>query len=261
MLIRLLIFLLLTCPLSAQAALTIQGTRIIYDEARGEATVLMRYDGDTPTLLQMWLDTGDETALPGSEEIAFIITPAVARLDPGSGQTVRILRVGEGMAGDRESVLYFNTLEVPPAPSAQLSAGEPFMQFSIRGRFKFFYRPKGLPSSVERAPELLRFAIADEPLPDGRLQLQISNASPYHITFSTLHLRLPGDADLESTPHLAFDHDTPSERMVPPLGELLIPLEWGEIRPGDRAVPELAVHYTIINDAGGIQPGQGRVEP
>jgi len=259
MLIRLLMFLFLTCSLSAHAALTIQGTRIIYDERRGEATVLMRYDGDAPTLLQMWLDSGDETALPGSEEIAFIITPAVARLDPGSGQTVRILRVGEGMAEDRESVLYFNTLEVPPAPSAQLASGEPYMQFSIRGRFKFFYRPRGLPVSVDQAPGMLRFTLADT-LPDGRLQVRVENPSPYHVTFSTLNLRLLGDGGLESAPQLAFDHETPSERMVAPMDELLLPLEWGELGAGGEVPPGLEIHYTIINDAGGIQPGQGRVE-
>jgi len=259
MLIRLLSILwLLTASVSAHAGLVIQGSRIIYHEAAGETSVHMQYVGDMPTLLQAWMDAGEESAAPGMEEVPFILMPAVTRLEPGNGQTIRILRIRDGLPQDRESIFYFNTLEVPPAPTAQMAAGEAFMQFSIRGRFKFFYRPKGLTVGPEQAASMLQFAIA-EPDAGGRIQVRVSNPSPYHVTFSTLALQPAGTGESESA--LArFGTDAPYERMVAPMGALLLPLEWESLSPGMRLPAEIEVHFTIINDAGGLLSQQARVE-
>jgi len=248
--------LLLTASVGAQAGLVIQGSRIIYHEAAGETSVHMQYVGDMPTLLQAWMDAGEESAVPGMEEVPFILMPAVTRLDPGNGQTIRILRIRDGLPQDRESIFYFNTLEVPPAPTAQMAAGEPFMQFSIRGRFKLFYRPKGLPVSSDQAASMLQFAIAEADA-EGRVQVRVINPSPYHITFSSLALQAVG-ADSESA--LArFGTDAPHERMVAPMGELVLPLEWESLSPGMRLPAEVEVDFAIINDAGGLMARRMRV--
>jgi len=259
------LLLLLTCSQSVHAGLVIRGSRIIYEEARGEVTVQMQYVGDSPALLQMWLEPDDSHSAPGEQEVPFIITPAVTRVDPGNGQTVRILRTGDGLPQDCESVLYFNTLEVPPAPTAQIAAGEAFMQFSIRGSFKFFYRPKGLTAHPGQAPTQLQFSLAG-PLPDGRLQLRVNNASPYHVTFSALSVHRGGErkaaqqddpiaamSALLETALVRFSHDSPGERMVAPFGELLLPLDWGTLPAGSGLPAGIEVGYSIINDAGGVQ--------
>jgi len=250
--------LLLTLPLSASAGLVIQGSRVIYNEAAGEATVQMQYVGDAPTLLQVWMSREDAALAPGDEEIPFILMPAVARLDPGNGQTIRILRVRDGLPQDRESLFYFNTLEIPPAPTALVSAGEAFMQFSIRGQFKFFYRPKGLPLAPDKAIERLQFSIAD-PTPDGQVQLRIRNGSPYHVTFSTLALHRPGAAD-DAAPLLRFDPQAPVERMVSPMAELLLPLERDALPEGADVPAGVEVAFAIINDAGGPESRTQKVE-
>jgi len=250
--------LLLAATLSAHAGLVVQGSRIIYYEDGGEAAVSMRYVGDAPTLLQVWIDSGEEFESPGLEEVPFILMPAVTRLDPGDGQTIRIMRTRDGLPQDRESTFWFNTLEVPPAPTALVAAGEAFMQFSIRGRFKFFYRPKGLSVAPGKAVEMLQFSVA-EPDAEGRPQVRVYNPSPYHVTFSTLALQAAGAAaDTEST--LArFDADAPHERMVAPMGELHLPLEWNAPSAGTRLPAELQVDFSIINDAGGLERQQRKV--
>jgi len=258
MLIRLFIALMcLIAPLSAHAGLVIQGSRIIYHEAGGEAVVHMQYVGDAPTLLQVWIDSGNAAA-PGEEDVPFILMPAVTRLDPGNGQTIRILRTRDGMPQDRESVFYFNTLEVPPTPTAQMEAGEAFMQFSIRGQFKLFYRPRGLPVIPEKAIEMLQFAIA-EPDAEGRVQLKVRNASPYHVTFSTLAVRTPG-APEQTEALLSFGTDAPFERMIAPFGELLLPMAWGALAEGAPLPAAVEVDFAIINDAGGRQTKRQKVE-
>jgi len=254
MLIRPFIALLWAVSLStpAQAALTIQGARIIFEESRGEATVHMQYTGSVPALLQVWMDSGAAEGAPGSEESRFIMLPALTRLEPGMGQSIRILRVGDGgFAQDRESVLYFNTLEVPPAPTTQLAAGDSFMQFSIKGRLKFFYRPKGLTLKPDKAFESLQFSLG-EPLADGRMQLRIHNPSPYHVTFAQLELRHADDGGgADTRPLLGFNYYSRAERMVAPMQELLMPLEWVEATPGAPLPTHLRVDFTVINDVGG----------
>jgi len=259
MFIRLLMpLLLLTASLSAHAGLVIQGSRIIYDEVSGEAAVQMQYVGDTPTLLQAWLESEESSsASPGEGETPFILMPAVTRLDPGNGQTIRILRIRDGLPQDRESMFWFNTLEVPPAPTAQLAAGDAFMQFAIRGQFKFFYRPKDLPVPSGKAIELLQFSIA-EPAADGRMQLRVHNASPYHVTFSTIKLHQAGAAE-DAEALLGFGHDSPAARMVAPMGELLLPMEWKALSEGAPVPVEAEVDFAIINDAGGVQSRRQRL--
>jgi len=257
MLIRFLsALLLLACTVSAHAGLVIQGSRIIYYEGQGETSVNMQYVGDAPTLLQAWIDV-DEQSAPGEGEVPFILMPAVARLDPGNGQTIRILRTRDGLPQDRESLFYFNTLEVPPAPTAQMAAGETFMQFSIRGQFKLFYRPKGLKLAPEKAIELLRFSMA-EPDEEGRMQVQVANASPYHVTFSTLALRAVG-ADASAPPLLSFGMDAPFARMVAPMGTLVLPLQREALSAGMGLPDALEVNFTIINDGGGLQSRTQRI--
>jgi len=258
MLIRLLtVLLLMTCSVCAHAALVIQGSRVIYDEARGEASVFMRYVGEIPALLQVWMDRNGEGALPESGRVPFIVSPAVARLDPGNGQTIRILRIGDDLPQDRESLFYFNTLEVPPAPTELMAAGEAFMQFSIRGQFKFFYRPKGLAVSAAQAIELLRFSVAEPDL-DGKIRLRIYNASPYHVTFSSVGVKQAG-ASSSAEPLLSFDPNASVERMVTPMGELLLPLEWNALSAGAPLPAEVEVDFAIINDAGGLMTRRMRV--
>jgi len=253
------VLLLLTGTMTAHAGLVIRGSRVIYDENRGETTVHMRYTGEVPILLQVWLDSGDAEQPPGSENIPFILNPAVTRMDPGNGQTVRILRVGDGLAQDRESLFWFNTLEVPPAPSAETLANDNILRFSVRGRFKLFYRPRGLPSSPVQAAGALRFSL-DAPLADGRAQVRIHNPTPYHVTLSRLELRRAGEP-ADSPALLAFNHQSNQERMTPPMGELLMPLEWGTLAPGSALPSDLQADFHTINDSGGLEPGQRRVGP
>jgi len=259
MLSRLLTALLLfTATSSVHAGLVLRGARVIYEEARGEATVHLRSTAGVPIVMQVWLDTGQAREQPGDEDIPFILTPAVTRVEPGNAQSVRVLRVREGMPADRESLFWFNTLEVPPMPVEQMANGDNFLRFSVHARFKFFYRPKGLPSGPERALETLRFSLETPAQVDGRAQVRIYNPSPYHVTFSNLALHRAGDA--ESAPALLeFNHESMLERMVPPMGELIMPLEWKALPPGTQMPVGLEIRYSTINDAGGIEPGRGRI--
>jgi len=249
-----LIMLLLVCPLLAQADVIIRGTRIIYDEARGETVVSIREVGDGPKLVQIWLDNGDDRIEPGQQEVPFLLTPAVTRMDPDTGQSIRILRVGDGLAQDRESLFWFNTLEVPPSPTGLVENGESFIQFASRVRLKFFYRPKGLQPTLDKAIGLLHFSRATPDL-DGRVQVRVRNSSPYHITFRHLTLH-PTEA--EDAPVLA--DLVPGHWMVAPMDELVVLLQPAHDVTQSPGFPEgTQVVFGIVNDYGGVIDGQQRL--
>jgi len=240
MLIRLLCVVWLVSALSAQAGVQVRGTRIIYDEAQGETTAHVRYLGQGSRLLQMWMVDG----VTGEHQTHFIVTPVVTRVEPDGEQVVRILRTREGLPRDRESLFYFNVLEVPPEPTGLIVEQQPFLQIAMQEQFKFFYRPRGLRVPPDKAIELLRFSAAP-PAPDGRLQVRVRNPSPYHVTFAEVKLHPPGST---GAPVMELAADvTPGERMVPPMGELLLRLDGAATHLPAGA----EVEYSIINDKGG----------
>jgi len=239
MLIRVLLIVLLCAALPAQAGVQVRGTRIIYDEQQGETVAHLRYLGQGTRLLQVWL----VDALSGDERVPFIVTPPVSRIEPDGEQIVRILRTREGLPQDRESLFYFNVIEVPPEPTGMIASEQPFLQISMHSQFKLFYRPRGLRVPADRAIELLRFSSAP-PAPDGRLQLRVRNPSPYYVTFAEVRLHQGG----AGVPVMQLARDvTPGERMVAPMGELLLRLDGA-----DGHLPyDAEVDYVIINDRGG----------
>jgi len=237
---------LLLAGTSAHAGLAISGTRVIYEEAQGETTVNVRHaDGDDAVLVQAWIDDGAPDTQPGQQTMPFILTPAVALMEPGGAQVIRVLRTGE-LPQDRESLFFFNVLEVPPDASDKLAAGQSFVQFAMQARLKFFYRPRGLQPSIDRAYELLSFAA--EPDSGGKLRVRIKNPTPYHFTFSEFALVA---SDAEDAPKLAELDDTEMwNAMIEPASELVVPLkavgEGQSLRVGGHTL-----RYTFINDQGG----------
>jgi len=244
----------LLCPWWVQASVVVTGTRVIYDETKKESVVRLRQTGEVPVLVQLWLDDGDDNLEAHTKQTPFLITPAVTRMDPDAGQSVRIQRVGEAISQDRETLMFFNVLEIPFAPTAQRNAGDNFIQFSSRARLKFFYRPKGLRPEPEKVHQLLRFSLLPERNERGEWQVRISNPTPYHAVFKDLALRTGADATTpalaELSPALGVNDTT-----VAPMAELVLPL-----KPASDAlalgVSAIQVAYGVVGDYGNIIAGQ-----
>ncbi|MGE8236394.1 MAG: molecular chaperone [Stenotrophomonas indicatrix] len=171
--------------LPASAAVTLQGTRIVHDVSKGrDVTVKASNTGERPAMTQVWIDDGDSTARPENVRTPFRLTPAEPRLlQAQQGQAYRITyapRPSETpLPTDRESVFYFNLLDIPPKPAD--AAGKNLLQFAVRTRVKLFHRPAGLPGNARDAAGQLQW----------RAQaggLQVRNPSAYHVTLSTLSL-------------------------------------------------------------------------
>jgi len=234
-------FLLLMASSWCHAGVVINTTRIIFNEADGEASAQLRNGGAAPLLVQTWLDAGDPRAKVESLHLPFAMTPSTARIDPARSQAVRIFRTRDELPKDRETLFWFNALEIPPMPTQRLTQGENLLQLSFRTRIKFFYRPAGLSPSFTDSLKLLQFNVTNGA--DGTLQVIVHNPSPYHITLRSLSLREGADAPALTELTGAGSH------MVLPGGDLSLPMKW--VGGTNAAQQAATAYYTIINDQGG----------
>lgn len=170
----------------AQAGVAIDGTRIIYPAKEREVTVKLTNKGVSPVLMQVWVDRGEAQSKPQEADAPFLVTPPIFRLDPQKGQSVRLTFTGESLPSDRESLFWFNALEIPPVPQ---DAGGNVMQIAVRSRLKLFYRPEGLAGDLPSAIEQVSWSVQKQ---GATYVLRGENASPYHLSFSALALHQGG---------------------------------------------------------------------
>ncbi|SOZ18334.1 periplasmic pilus chaperone [Cupriavidus taiwanensis] len=224
----------------AHASVVIAGTRVIYRAQETEATIKLTNEGKAPALTQVWIDKGDPKAAPAAIEVPFTVTPPVSRIDPGKGQTLRILYTGEPLAQDRETVFWLNVLEIPPKPSAE-DADTNKLQLAFRSRIKLFFRPAKLKGTAEEAPAMIRWRVAQA---GGKPALEGSNPSAYHVSFSRIELVGGGKT-------ARFEDGG----MIGPGETKSFPLT-GEVSQG----PDARVRFNTINDYGGSARGEAALD-
>jgi chaperone protein EcpD len=221
---------------SANASVTIGGTRVVYPLDQREVTVKLENDSAAPSLVQVWIDDGHPDAKPGEIKVPFVITPPIFRMDPKKSQTLRVIYSGEAVPTDRESVYWLNVLDIPP--KADNKDGANTLQLAYRTRIKVFVRPPKLAGKPEEAPAQLSWKVTAAP--DGKGEaLSVSNPTPYYVSFS--------EVDVESG-----GHTYKNERggMVAPHATEVMPVaQMNAVATGAK------VHYTAISDYGGAMPG------
>jgi P pilus assembly chaperone PapD len=139
---------------SVFSSVIINGTRIIYPGKQREVTVQLSNNGASPALIQSWIDEGDAKTTPENSKAPFIISPPISRVEPTTGQALRVSLTTASLPQDKESLFWLNVLEIPPAPTgANNSAPENYLQVAFRSRVKLLYRPTGLPGKRMMHPK------------------------------------------------------------------------------------------------------------
>lgn len=222
----------------AQAEIVIATTRIIYKENSKNVDVRIENRGRSPLLLQTWMDTGDKNEDPSKIVVPFTITPPISRLDPKRGQTVTFVYTGsQALPKDRESVFWFNALEVPPKPSDAQRQDASILQMAFRTRIKFFWRPEGIGGDLASASavEKIKWSAVRE---NGKAGVQAANNSPFHVSYSSATLTVQGKK-----------YDVKVD-MVRPFSQSTFSVEGlNTIPSGSR------LDYNAINDYGGLIKG------
>ncbi|HCM1916885.1 TPA: fimbrial chaperone [Salmonella enterica subsp. salamae serovar 28:r:e,n,z15] len=221
---------------TAWADIVISGTRIIYREAQKDMTVRLENKGSRPLLVQSWLDTGNDNIEPGAIKVPFNATPPVSRIDPKKGQTIKVMYTGgQPLPADRESVFWFNVLEVPPkAKPAEGGAAQNTLRLAFRTRIKLFYRPKALQDLAGEAPAKL---VWQSRTVDGKPAIVITNPTPYFVSFNNIELESAGKK-------YAING-----QMAAPLSDTTVSFK------SANSARSGTINYSFINDFGGIING------
>ncbi|MDQ8952905.1 fimbria/pilus periplasmic chaperone [Acinetobacter rudis] len=212
------------------AAIIINGTRVIYPGNEKVVTVQVKNEGDTPAMMQSWIDDGDADITPDKIEVPFVLTPPVSRVDANTGQSIQISLVHHQLPQDRESVFWLNILDIPAKP--KLKEGDQvkdqsLLQIAIRSRIKLFYRPAQLAEKTVYAPNDLQWnKVGDE--------IEISNPTAYFVNISSLKTVNTAHSSIELTPE----------------GLMIAPFQQQRISLKDHSVKSLEMES--INDYGGM---------
>ncbi|MFP2378005.1 molecular chaperone [Enterobacter ludwigii] len=219
-------FIFLAIP--AEAGVVVSGTRVIYPENENEVTVKVTNKGNTPVLIQAWIDEGDQNVEPAKIMAPFVITPPMNRINPDKGQTLRITNINQkSLPDDRESLFWLNVLEIPSIAPAAASKNK--LQIAFRTRIKMFYRPSNLKHSSVSVAESLQWSLHKD-------NLKIQNNSPFHITLLNVK---PANGKSEIT-----------LPMIKPFDSVTVSVDSNQFKNG------MQLYYRFINDYGSVKEAQ-----
>ncbi|WP_058911701.1 molecular chaperone [Entomohabitans teleogrylli] len=228
---RVLVLSICALPLLANASVVLENTRIIYDGGKEGKTVKITNNDATPYIVQLWTDSGNTHSRPGESNAPFIILPPSFKMTPNSVQTTRIIYNGSPLPGDRESIFYFNMVQVPPVQQNQNA-----MAVVLKNRVKIFYRPAGIAAPGARALEAgLSFRAAAR-------GVSVTNQSPYFVSVVSALMNCTGNKT-----KLSVD-------MVKPLSN---DAHWSATTAGR---PGCTIDYTYVNDFGGKITARAKIE-
>ncbi len=162
----------LTAP--AFAGFSVGATRVIYTSNMKETSLSVRNTEDSNVyLIRSWVSSDKE-----NENVPFIITPPLFRIEPGQENALRITQTSSALPQDRESVYWVNTLAIPPASKEKNT-----LQFSINTRIKLFYRPVELNNraEVEKSYQQVKFSRSGN-------SLSVSNPTPYFVNLAKISI-------------------------------------------------------------------------
>ncbi len=171
------------------ASVTIIGSRIIYPSTAPSVDVQLKNNDAFPYIVQTWFDDGDIDLKPeNASTIPFISTPPVFRILPKSGQIVRIVYgANKSLPQDRESLFWFNALQVPPANIGGEKQNKVLVM--LRTRIKLFYRPEqiGSPDNLVKKLHVTMFRDTKK-----GIGITVDNPNPWFASMSNLSVTLNG---------------------------------------------------------------------
>lgn len=234
---RLLLSIAIISAAPANAGISLDSTRIIFDEKNSKSgtniQVNSAQESETPYLIKTQVTqdiSGQERNVP------FITTPSLFRLDPGNSNQVRILPKSHAFPEDRESVFYFRAVAVPTQAedgNGNTSRVGGDLQLASGNVIKLFYRPAGLTLLPEKAAGKLIFSIAQN-------GIKVINPSPYFLTLTSL--KINGQAVNIRT--------KPGGNMISPKSEEIFATTHQQGK----------VQWQVINDYGGVEEFNGTVQ-
>ncbi|WP_110915607.1 fimbria/pilus periplasmic chaperone [Enterobacter roggenkampii] len=139
------LLLVATLAPSAQAAISLDRTRVIFDGNQKSVSLNINNQNEQfPYLAQSWIEDDKGNKVQGP----LTVLPPIQRLEPGKSSQVKIqgLPIINTLPQDRETLFYFNLREIPPKSNKPNS-----LQIALQTRVKLFYRPGAIAIDSNKA--------------------------------------------------------------------------------------------------------------
>lgn len=199
---------------NAHAGVVIGATRVIYNAGDKDTAISINNPDHVPYLIQTWVDKLDGN----KNNIPFIVTPPLYRLNGGKQSTMRIVYSGTSLPEDRESLFLLNIKSIPSAPEEDGNV----LQVSVKAKMKLLYRPHALKNkSPEDYADQLRWRVTAN-------KLTVDNPTPFYMNFGEVNV---GHQKVKKASFVA------------PYSNAEFPL---------TSVESGAVTFNVINDYGGM---------
>ncbi|CAI8722736.1 molecular chaperone [Pseudomonas sp. IT-P4] len=209
---------------TSQAALTLSGTRVVFDSDKRSTSLIVTNPSDRTFAVQTWVNTAADDA---TTAVPFIPTPPLFRLNPGKEQQVQINGLPNDLPTDRESLFYFNVQEIPEANANDANV----LNIALRTRIKLFYRPSQLKDSPASRLKDLQWSVRQV---NGKPHLEVNNPTPFHVSF--IRIDVVGQDKKQVVENA---------EMVEPMSSRSYALK------GVQPAQGLQVEFSAINDYGG----------
>ncbi|CAB5546396.1 molecular chaperone [Providencia rettgeri] len=182
----------------AYAVLGLDRTRVIFNEADGGTSIVVEnQDTASSFLAQTWIENQKGEKLTNS----LVALPFLQKIGPKQKKQIKIAYMdGQNtLPTDRESLLYFNVLGIPPQ-GKEANA----VQFTIQSRLKLFYRPKGIDYKVSAEKDFQR----DLKVTKQGGQITLSNPTPFNIVITNINVDQSKDKDFPEVLVAPFSDST-----------------------------------------------------
>lgn len=164
----------------AIASIAVGASRVIFSASENSQSIDINNRSHTqPYLINVGIS--DSLSAQSSGAI-FIPTPALFRIEPDSGNKIRILKKVNALPRDRESVFYLNIMAIPTGKPGQENSENNVggtLQVATGNTVKLFHRPENLPMTHKEAMGKLQFSR------DGQA-VKVLNPTPYFISLNKL---------------------------------------------------------------------------
>lgn len=185
-----LLFSLLLLACTAHAGVIIEGTRLIYQADKKEASLGISNPDNLDYLVQSWVERADHTR----DNAPFLITPPLFRLDARQDNVLRVVRTGGTLPDDRESLYWLNIKSIP---SSAHQENNNTLQIAIKTRIKLIYRPAGMSGKPDEVGDRLRWHKQGN-------NLVVDNPTPFYMNFQSIAV---GGKNLASVSWVAPDSE------------------------------------------------------
>lgn len=225
---------------SIYASVVMDGKRIIYYSNNKSVDVHLKNRDNFPYIIQVWLDAGDRDSTAESKNTTpFMVTPPLSQIKAKEGQLLRIQYVGaKTLPQDRESIFYFNFLQIPPSNVSSEDDDDDNNKnkiiVTLRSRIKLFYRPKNLSVDSTQLQTLLNVKGSHD---NKGYYVEIKNDSPFYVSLVSLVLKNKQGNTVKTEPSMISPFDK---------GKWYFPK--AKINSGEEATVEVS----FINDQGAV---------